>query len=95
MSLFQDELEGRRIVDGLYGSDCDRTAEGREVNAQRAKLARTLMACDVKRWSAMVKIERYHIIVAGSPWNPFLTGSVARDVQSLSTGRIRSRITLG
>jgi hypothetical protein len=64
MSLFQDELEGRRIVEGLYGSDCDRTAEGREVNAQRAKLARTLMVCDVKQRSVMIKIERNHIIVA-------------------------------
>ena len=42
ISLFQEDPEGRRIVEGLYGNDCA-TAAARELNAHRAELNMTLM----------------------------------------------------
>lgn len=39
MSLYADELEGRRMVVGLYGSGCEFATERKKGNAQKAELS--------------------------------------------------------
>jgi hypothetical protein len=65
MSWSKDEPpDGIRIVEGLYGSDCDRTMDGRQVNAQRVDFERAFMICIVR---GRLKIERKAIALSALP----------------------------